>query len=161
SIKLAKKRVMRTQWRLASRPVHPSLFLLNSEAIRGTFECGPGRACRGNKQRASSLSPGGLVPQSSLGHERLESPTQNILSSDQKCGQPYRARPYPACSPRFRCLREGIRGWNRTPAEVRPDGRGHDQSSDRTARAVELWEKKRHTCSSSVYYTPLPVQQRW
>src|SRR5213079_976907 len=115
--------------------------------------------CRGNKQKAFSLSPEGLARQSNLVHERLESPTQNTLSSEQKCGQRYRARPCLACSPRSRCLREGSRGWNHTLAEVRPDGRGHDRSSDRTAREGGSWAKKGRPCSPCFYSTPLPVQQ--
>src|SRR4029077_6281672 len=128
--------------------------------MRGRFECAPVPAYHGNKQKASSLSPGGLAPQSNLAHERLESPTQNTLSSDQKCGQRYRARPCLACSPRSRCLREGSRGWNRTLVEVRPDGRAHVRSSDRTARAVELLVKKERPCSPCFYSIPPPEQQR-
>src|SRR2546423_10504213 len=116
--------------------------------------------CRGSKQKASSLSPEGLAPQSNLAHERLESPTQNTLSSDQKCGRRCRARPCPACLPRSRCLREGNRGWSRTLVEVRPDGRARVRSSDRTARAVELLEKKERPCSPCFYSIPPPVQQR-
>src|SRR6266446_9041252 len=116
--------------------------------------------CRGNKQKAFSLSPGGLAPQSNLAHERLESPTQNTLSSDQKCGQRYRARPCPACSPRSRCLREGIRGSSRTLVQVRRDGRAHVRSSDRTAREVELLEKKESPCSPCFYSIPPPVRQQ-
>src|SRR2546426_8668752 len=116
--------------------------------------------CRGNKQKAFSLSPGGLAPQSNLAHERLESPTQNTLSSDQKCGQRYRARPCPACSPRSRCLREGIQGWSRTLFAVQPDGRAHDRSSDRTAPEVELLEKKERPCSLCFCSIPLPRQHR-
>src|SRR5216117_855826 len=114
--------------------------------------------CRDNKQKAFSLSPEGLAPQSNLAHERLESPTQNTLSSDQKCGQRCRARPCPACSPRSQYLREGIRGWTRTLVEVRQGGRGHDRSSDRTAREGGSWAKKGRPCSPCFYSTPLPVQ---
>src|SRR5439155_20313885 len=94
--------------------------------------------CRGNKQKAFSLSPGGLAPQSNLAHERLESPTQNTFSSDQKCGQRYRARPCLACSPRSRCLRVGSRGWNSTLVEVRQGGNAHVRISDRADLAVDV-----------------------